>query len=163
MATFGVVPKEPPRQNALDVCAPKFAAAVLAVIHDMENDGYDPIVYETLRTPDRQRWLAGFGVDYDDGRGVVTHAESVYTTWHGFSTAADIISASKEWDAPPDFWTALANAAADHGLVSGSVWRMKDLPHVQWGPPMRTSPSAEAKDLLDQGGLPAVWQAVGAL
>jgi hypothetical protein len=161
MSVFGVIPAEPLRQTALDLCAPKFAQAVFKVLAEMQEAGFDPQVYETLRTKERQDWLAGFGREYDDGRGIITHATSVYTTWHGFGCAADIISYAKQWDASANFWDALSRSAIAHGLASGASWQMKDLPHIQIGPPARTTPSVRARQLLDSGGLIAVWQEVG--
>ena len=156
---FGTVPQEPARQHTLEVCAPQFADAVTATLLDLRNAGFDPIVYETLRTPDRQSWLAGFGRDYDDGRGIVTHALEVWTTWHGFALGADIISESKDWGASDEFWVALGDAAERHGLAWGGRWKMRDLPHIQ--PAVcRTTPSGHAKALYDSGGYPAVWAAI---
>ena len=163
MTAWGTIPPEPPRESSLDGCAPKLAAAVRAVEADMRGEGYDPTIFETLRTNARQNWLAGFGRRYDDGRGIITHAVTVWSSWHGFGLAADVISAAHQWDASPMFWAALGEAAARHGLVWGGSWRMKDLPHLQVGPPARTTPSPRAKQLYDQGGLEAVWREVGAI
>jgi hypothetical protein len=137
----------------------------------MQANGHDPVVWETLRTHERQHYLYGFGRDYDDGRGIVTHSRSADETWHGFGLAADVISASKRWDAPDDFWRALERAAEAEGLVCGGDWdgddltteRFSDRPHVQWGRPMRRSPSPRAARLFAAGGYPAVWRDVGAL
>lgn len=163
MGKFGVVPPEPKRQDSLAVCAPKFAQAVRVVLEDLKAKGFDPLVYETMRTPERQSWLAGFGVHYDDGRGLVTHATNVYQSWHAFGTACDIISYSREWDAPSEFWNALGHAAIARGLAWGGLWHMRDLPHIQWGGPMRVSPSDRALVLLKEDGLEAVWKEVKAI
>ena len=160
MSVFGTVPPEPHRQNALDLCAPKFAKAVMATLHDLQEYGFDPHCYETLRTPERQAWLAGFGRDYDDGRGIVTHAMDVFSTWHGFGLAVDIISLEHEWNPPAPFWIALGAHAAYHGLVWGGEWKMKDLPHVQPSN-LHEAPTDRGRQLYADGGLAAVWREVG--
>jgi hypothetical protein len=161
MSIFGTIPVEPHRQNALDLCAPKFEAAVLATLRGMQNDGFDPYVYETLRSNERAKWLHGFGRLYDDDRGIVTNATDALTGWHGFGLAADIISESKQWDAPDSFWSALGAHAAANALAWGGFWKMKDKPHVQPSN-LRDSPSNRARQLIAQGGLAAVWREVGA-
>lgn len=159
---FGSIPPEPHRQNALDICAPKFAAAVLATLNGMQDDGFDPIVYETLRSPERQAWLYGFSRDYDDGDGWRTNAKLSFESWHGFGLAVDIISESQQWAAPPAFWTALGAHAASNGLAWGGNWHTKDLPHVQPSN-LHDSPTDRARQLNEDGGLRAVWNEVGAL
>ena len=79
-------PREVPMCRALDVLAPKFRAALEAVLAQLP----DAIVAETLRTPERQAYLYGFGRDYDDDRGIVTQAPTHLTSWHGYGLAADI-------------------------------------------------------------------------
>lgn len=150
--------------------APKFCDAVLRVLERMRAKGWDAIVYETLRTDARQRFLYGFGRIYDDGRGVVTHSQSADETWHFFGLAVDIISKSMRWDAPAEFWRDLEEAAEAEGLVSGRDWDGDDAttqsfvdgPHIQWGKPMRRSPSPRAARLFSIGGYEAVWREVGA-
>jgi hypothetical protein len=136
----------------------------------MRTWGHDPIVAETLRTDARQQYLFGFGRDYDDGRGVVTHSRTADETWHAFGLAVDVISASKAWDASEQFWSDLEVAAELEGLVSGRDWDGDDAttegfidsPHIQWGKPMRRSPSPRAARLFALGGYQAVWREVGA-
>lgn len=156
-------PKEVPRDNSLAGLAPRFRAALARAVAAMRDLGYDPMIYETTRTNARQRWLYGFGRDYDDNRGRVTNSKNVDHTWHGFGLAVDIISAARGWEAPADFWAALRTAVEAEGLCWGGDWpTMRDLPHVQWGAPMRRSPSARAAQLRDSGGAAAVWREVGA-
>lgn len=161
--------------RSLHVLAPKFRLEVDRVIHDLVHDGLDAVVYETLRTNERQAYLFGFGRLYSDGRGVVTHSRTADQTWHGFGLAADIISRKHGWDAPAAFWQALGDRARARGLRWGFDWdmdgvptdadpdeRFADRPHVQWGAPMRRSPSPRAVQLRATGGLEAVWREVGA-
>lgn len=168
-ATTTVHPKLPPPPRAVPVCrdlavlAPRFRVAVVRMLERMTARGLDPVVSETLRTSERQRFLYGFGRDYDDGRGVVTHSRDADETWHHYGLAVDIISARLAWDAPKSFWDALGAAARAEGLAWGGDWvSFRDLPHVQWGSPMRQSPSPRAPRLVAEGGLPAVWREVGA-
>ncbi len=165
-------PAEVPANNDRSTLAPLFARRLTSVLQDMEAAGFDPIIFETLRTPERQQFIYGFGRTYDDGRGIVTHSSDADETWHGFGLAADIISKSAKWDAPSKFWSALGAACMARGLTWGGDWnrdgrsvdeRFVDRPHVQFGPPMRRSPSPRAARLLADGGFVAVWREVGAL
>ena len=164
-------PAEVPVQNSLDGLAPKFRLAVLDVLAYMRTLGHEPIVFETLRTEERQAFLHGFGREYDDGRGVVTHSDTAADTWHGYGLAVDIICARTRWGASSAFWQALGAACLNFGLVWGADWntngrtddeRFVDRPHVQWGNGMRRSPSSRAVTLQATGGNAAVWAAVGA-
>ena len=157
---FGTIPREPPREDSLSGCAPKFADAVIALLSDLTAQGFDPILYETLRTNERQTWLYGFGRDYDDDRGIVTHAETAEWEWHHYGVAADIISKGHGWNSS-SFFLALEAACSRHGLTSGAGWHQPDLPHVQFGK-CKPSPSGESRSLYESGGLQAVWTAVGA-
>lgn len=155
-------PSEVPRQSSLDPLAPKFRAAVEHVIADMQRQGWRVRVFETVRTNERQEYLYGFGRDYDDGRGPVTAARTASLGWHHYGLAADLVEDdATPWVAPQAFWQALGLAAEAHGCTWGGRWTRVDLPHIQWGL-CRTSPSWRALQLKREGGLPAVWVAVGA-
>lgn len=160
MSTFGTIPPEPPRQHDHHACAPQFASAIDRVISRLTASGFDPVVYEAIRTEARQTWLYGFGRDYDDGRGIVTHAATARNGWHLFGLATDIISRAHGWDNPA-FFDALRAAYIAEGLTAGASWQMADRPHGQWGH-CRTTPSDESSTLYDNGGMAAVWAAVGA-
>lgn len=172
---MGALPKPPvevPVHRALADLAPVFAAKVELVIADMAAWGFDAWVFETLRTNERQRFLHGFGRQYDDGRGVVTHSATSEDTWHGYGLAADIVSRSQLWNADRWFWDTLGLSARRHGLLWGADWnnngrtddeRFQDRPHIQWGAPMRRSPSSRAGELLRTQGIEGVWREVGAL
>jgi hypothetical protein len=171
MPKFGVVPREVPVTRSLDVLAPKFRAALELVLADMRAAGHTPLVVETLRTDERQRFLYGFGRTYDDGRGRVTFSQSASETWHGYGLAADVVCADRRWGATDAFWADLGRFARARGLRWGADWdhdgetadeSFTDRPHLQWGPPMRRSPSPRALELRQRGGLVAVWKEVGA-
>lgn len=159
---FGTIPREVPRSANLEECAPKFADKIRQLLLRLTEQGYDPIVYEATRTDDRCAWLYGFGRDYDDGRGIVTNAKTGEASWHRYGLAVDIISRKDGWNAPDGFWAALRTEAVKLGLEAGGNWKMADKPHVQWGAPMRTSPSDHARELLKRGGREAVWKEVEA-
>lgn len=157
-------PPEIPRLSAVEHLAPRFRVALLQVLDELRTEHWPPLVFETLRTDARQQWLHGMGRSYSDGRGVVTHSRDADETWHGFGLAADVVHARAYWSAPSEFWTALGAAARRCGLVWGGDWPgFPDRPHLQWGGPMRRSPSPRAARLRESGGLPAVWAEVGAI
>lgn len=163
MTPLPLPPPEPKRQHSLDVLAPKVQIAVRAVLADMEAAGFRPLVFETLRSDERQAWLYGFGRAWDDAqpRGVVTKLQTA--GWHRYGLACDIVeNDATPWDATPDFWQALGDSAKRNGLKWGGDWRSKDLPHVQHGS-CRISPSNRSSILYDAGGYEAVWREVGAL
>ncbi len=153
----------PPIDTSTDGLAPVFRTRLNELLERMTAKGHDPIISESLRSNARQRYLYGFGRLYDDGRGIVTHSMDGDETWHHFGLAVDIISRSQEWDAPPRFWNDLGANAVALGLSWGGNWTsFKDKPHVQFGPPMRQSPSPRAARLFADGGYEAVWKEVGA-
>lgn len=158
MSRFGTIPHEPPPCRGLEGLAPLFADRVAAVLNEMGNAK----IAESLRSDERQAWLFGFGRDYDDGRGVVTHAQTASNGWHKFGLAVDIVHATLEWDAGASWFEKLALCYEAHGLTAGARWRMRDLPHGQEGR-CRTTPSDEARSLYANGGNEAIWAAVGAL
>lgn len=156
-------PPEVRRVVTLDACAPRFARAVEYTIDEMFRLGWKCQVYESLRTNERQKWLYGFGRDYNDGRGIVTKATNGFRSWHFYGLAVDIVQLdATPWDAPKGFWADLGRIGASRGLTWGGKWKQLDLPHLQWGK-CRTAPSYKSKQLFLQGGNRAVWEAVGAL
>ena len=158
MPIFGALPVPVAVDKRLEGLAPAFRAKIEAVLTAVP----DAVVVETLRTDARQAYLHGFGREYDDGRGIVTHSETALDTWHHYGLAADLVHTVSRWGAPASWWQTLGTAARAQGLVWGGDWTFRDYPHIQWGAPMRRSPSPSAASLLASGGLPAVWRAVKA-
>lgn len=155
---FGVVPKEVPVQRALDFCAPDFVRRVRLMMADLEG-GPPEMVFETLRTEERQTFLYEFGRSYDDGRGIVTRAKSALYSWHGFGMAIDVVEKdATPWQVPDGFWDALGTAAEKHGLVWGGRWTKPDRPHVQAGGLVPVSPTDDDRALYHAHGLSAVWK-----
>ena len=155
-----MIPPEPPVCRDVNGLAPKFRENLNRVLLLLGQEGWHPVLLETTRSDDRQAWLYGFGRDYDDGRGIVTHAASALKSWHGFALAADVGCAGHEdGSAPAAFYTALGKHAADCGLTWGGSWHMQDKPHVQWYcDGMHVTPSDHAADLLQSEGVEAVWK-----
>lgn len=150
-------PREVPVDRSLAQLAPQFRGAVARVLWQLPTARLE----ETFRTPERQAFLYGFGRDYDDGRGIVTQAPTALYSWHGYGLGADLVHATMKWDAPRSWFRLLGEVAQAHGLTWGGTWKRPDLPHVQWGK-CKDSPSDDARRLYAEGGLHAVWRAVGA-
>lgn len=149
--SYGIIPPEPPVIRSLDGLAPKFRAALLSVFPALDESS----ISESLRTDARQRWLYGFGREYDDDRGIVTNAPTGATGWHMFGLALDFKDAA--------LVRANAQRLREAGVALGMDWpTFVDGPHTQHGAPMRRSPSSEAAALFASGGYEAVWAAVGA-
>jgi hypothetical protein len=145
----------------LNGLAPAFRRKVDQVLRDMVAQGLDPLVIEARRSDVRQAYLYGFGRTYDDGRGIVTNARTASNTMHGYGLAVDIISKSKQWNAPASFWQALAVTAEKYGCAAGLRWKMKDSPHIQMGG-IPVSPTEQMIASRAAGGAERVWNAIGA-
>lgn len=145
----------------LNRLAPRFRAAVNAALAECAAAGLDAKVYEALRSPELQ------ALYYARGRSVippprpVTNAQSNLYSWHGYGLAVDVISRSKGWDQPRDWFGQVAGIFKKYGCAWGGDWKQADLPHFQWGR-CKPSPSDLARQLIEQRGMAAVWQALGA-
>jgi len=120
---------EPPRQTGLDTLWQPFADKVLGVLAALKADGFDPIVYEALRSQERQTWLYGVGRTHDLGRKPVTW---VRHSKHQDGRAADIISKAHGWSSD-EFFDALAAQARHWGLrdYRGGISWDGDRAHIQ--------------------------------
>lgn len=162
MAKFGTVPSEVRVQGDPLFLAPRVRLAALGIVADLGRAGHAARIFETLRTPERQTFLHGFGRLYDDGRGTVTKVADVWKGWHAYGLAVDIVQDDKTpWDAPQAFWQALGKSAEAHGLRWGGRWKFLDLPHSQWGG-APISPTVADAALAASEGIAAVWQKYGA-
>lgn len=141
--------------------APRFRDAVQQAVADCQARGLDAYVYEAYRSPQLQ------ALYYQRGRTIippvqtVTNARSNLYSWHGYGLAVDVISRRYGWDKPESWFRDVAESFRKFGCKWGGDWKMKDLPHFQWGP-CKASPSDNARALFAQGGASAVWKAVGA-
>lgn len=142
------------RIRSLGFLAPAFRAAVVRICERMEGEGHDPYVIETLRLPQLQ-------AEYF--RRKTSRQQDVLRSMHGHGLAVDIVSASKLWQAAPEFWKALERAVAAEQQTWGGKWKNPvDPPHVQWGGIAGAVPDALVA-AYNRGGLYSSWQEAKAL
>jgi peptidoglycan L-alanyl-D-glutamate endopeptidase CwlK len=91
----------------------------------------------------------------------VTHARSNLSSRHGYGLAVDVISRKSGRGQPEEWFTRVAENFRSAGCRWGGEWKMKDLPHFQWGL-CKPCPWPRALELHAQGGRRAVWEPVGA-
>jgi peptidoglycan LD-endopeptidase CwlK len=155
--------------RSLDGCAPQFAQAVLDALADCDEQGFDAYVYESLRSEELQALYYARGRAKDENgdwyivnrNAVVTNARSALFSWHIYGVAVDVISLAHEWDVSTEWRRGVTEIFKAHGLAAGADWPHPDLPHYQFAKCKR-SPSDRARELYATGGLPLVWQVVGA-
>jgi len=147
--------------NAMEPLAPKFRAAVVRAIKRCNDGGLDAFVFEAFRSAELQAIYFARGRTVFPPPFPVTNAFSNLFSWHGYGLAVDVISRARHWDAPVDWFAAVAKIFGEEGCRWGGDWRQRDLPHFQWGR-CKPSPSQAARDILAMRGLPAVWEVVGA-
>lgn len=152
----------PAVSNDLALLAPKFRAQVMAAIAECQKNGIDAFVFEGYRSPELQALYYARGRTIIPPTKPVTNAISNLHSWHGYGLAVDVISKQQYWNAPESWFVAVANIFKEHGCRWGGEWKMKDLPHFQWGL-CKPSPSEEAQNLIKTQGMEAVWRAVQAL
>lgn len=122
--------------NDLAELSAPFRAAVEQLLEQLRAAGYEPLVFETYRTPERARWLVA------QGKSRAKDGQSM----HCYRVAADIICAKHYWACEGcgcDYYTQLGIEAAKLGLTWGGDWdgdgvtreqHEHDLPHVQGVP-----------------------------
>jgi peptidoglycan L-alanyl-D-glutamate endopeptidase CwlK len=148
--------------NDLATLAPKFAAAVEQAVAACKAAGLPAMVYEAYRSAELQELYYERGRTQVPPTGTVTNARSNLYSWHGYGLAVDVIHATKEWDAPEQWFADVAVHFRAAGCRWGGEWKFKDLPHFQWGL-CKPSPSDNARAIIASGGREAVWKAVGAV
>lgn len=104
--------KEPPRNNNPELLDTHFHAALDRLMGLMRSNGYDPVIFEGLRTEERQKWLYGVGRTHSKNRKPVTWT---LKSKHLKGMAADVISKKRLWNWPA-FYVALKKNAAACGL-----------------------------------------------
>ncbi len=97
---------------------PAFRERVIEVVVELEGLGFDPLVWETWRSPERVKLLVARGT-------------GSRKSFHPLRCAVDIISRSKMWSPGPAFWAAYERACERHGLTHGAGRTRVDLPHSQ--------------------------------
>ena len=146
----------------LGLLAPRFREMVLLALADCQTRGLDAYVYEGYRSQELQALYYARGRTIIPPFKPVTNAPSNLYSWHGYGLAVDVISQAHGWDQPESWFADVAASFQKYACRWGGEWKMKDLPHFQWGR-CRPSPSDRARELLHMQGLEAVWQAVGAM
>lgn len=143
-------PNPKARQSALNLLLPSFRVRVERVLERMKARGFDPIAWETLRTPERAEELKKSGTSRNG-------KNSMHCSADGFSAAVDVISASKKWD-DPKFFVALAEEGQAEGLTSGIDWdrnpktsqTFDDRPHLQAIPIQKQAAFRALKTTLER-------------
>lgn len=123
--------------------------------------GLDVYVFETYRSLELQKLYYARGRTIKPPMKPVTKAKSNLYSWHGYGLAVDVISEKHGWKPPDGWWTRVAAIFKKHGCDWGGDWKMRDLPHFQWGR-CKASPSYRARQILAAEGMSGVWREVGA-
>lgn len=145
----------------MDLLAPKFAKAVRLALADCAARDLDAFVYEGLRSQELQALYYARGRTIKPPDRPVTNAHSNLFSWHGYGLAVDVISLEHLWDRPYEWFVDVSKSFKKHGCKWGGDWKQRDLPHFQFGA-CKPSPSDRARELYAEGGVKAVWEAVGA-
>lgn len=109
------------KSDDIDLLLPSFAILVRRVLQAMRDKGYEPVPFDTLRTPKEAAKYAARGVG---------SARSM----HIYGAACDVICGVHGWDCKKHgckFFEAYGDAVESLGLTWGGRWRKRDLPHMQ--------------------------------
>jgi len=148
--------------STLDGMPPKMRAAVEAALRECNDERLDAVLYESHRSEELQQIYYRRGRTEIPPDYTVTNVASAKYGWHFYWLAVDVISASRRWSVTADWRRRVTAIFKKHGLSAGAEWPHPDDPHYQWGK-CRRSPSEECRALYAEGGLEAVWRAVGAV
>lgn len=91
---------EPARNRDINSLQRYFKDKIKALLDNMTRLGFDPVIYEAKRSPERQKWLFGVGRTHDTSRKPVTWT---LKSEHLTGNAVDIVSHSKLWSNPKFF------------------------------------------------------------
>lgn len=145
--------------NSLDSLHPIFKAKLLKLLNDAKAEKINVVVFETLRTFERQAELHAQGRTKPGP--IVTNAKPGESRHH-WGMAADIYPLDDDgkivwnFDQVPKYmaWMKrLAQIAEIRGITWGGHWKFKDMPHFQ----DKTMPSlAECRAKWPKGWIPGV-------
>jgi len=148
---------------------PLLAQKVLQVLTQLELLGINCRVTQGLRTIAEQNALYAQGRT-TPGR-VVTNCQGGFS-YHNYGLAVDCVPAiagidvtySPDWNPSHPDWKKMEAAAAANGLDCGANWRsFPDYPHMQLtGPYPEGEPDSKLREVFQNGGMSAVWDAVTA-
>lgn len=149
---------------------PALGGQIVLLVSDFEQAtvGDELIISEGMRLWNEQEalWLKGRDAagNVVDAGAIVTHAPPGHS-WHEYGMAIDAVPGSllntAGWDPESPLWLLLTQLALKRGLVCGSCWHHKDLPHIQLTGKFGVSPDDAVRALYAQGGVAAVWAASG--
>jgi hypothetical protein len=153
-------PKEVPINrdvNSLTLGFRTKVVAFLARMHELGSTG--AYIGEALRTNARQRFIWGFGREYNDGRGQVTNAKTAEKSLHAYGCAIDVWdrdNPKEPWAPknPTQFYANVVKACKELGIRWGGDWngngildqKLVDRPHIQ---DLRAPISPTAQDQKD--------------
>ena len=121
----GGAPPEPPRITDIGSLEPYVAERVRRILARLRQEGWDPVIHEARRTPERQAWLYGIGRWHSLDRQPVTQT---LRSKHLTGKAVDIVSRRHGWSSG-EFFDALKRAAEAEGMTVPYGW---DRAHVEW-------------------------------
>lgn len=99
---------------------PGFADTLEVLFQRLRAQGFDPVLNEGYRSPERGARLKSLG-----------YSQAGDKSMHVHGAAADILSAAGGWQGSEDFWEAMGPMAESLGLVWGGRWSFYDPAHVQ--------------------------------
>ena len=100
---------------------PEFRSRVELLLNRLTAAGFEPVLFETYRSPERAAALAKRGT-------------GIALSMHCLAAAADIICRRHKWDCGKNdcqFYEQLGKHAEHVGIYWGGLWKTRDLPHVQ--------------------------------
>lgn len=109
------------KADDIDLLVPSFAAEVRLVLQKLRGGGFDPVPFDTLRTPEQALRNAKRGT-------------GTLRSMHLYGVACDTICGEHGWDCfkrKCDFYNALGVAVKARKLTWGGGWLRRDYPHFQ--------------------------------
>ena len=146
-------------EQRLSEVYPGLATLVREMAAQLEAEGIDIRVTQSLRTVAEQEAL------YAEGRtqpgSIVTDARAGYS-WHNFGLAVDVAPLTPQgvdWNTSHPVWIHIVDVGVHCGLVAGAEFRtFPDWPHFQLTGRFPVTPDDEARLILANRGIGAVWQ-----
>jgi len=99
---------------------PAFADKLELLFFELKKQGFDPVLNEGYRSPERGARLKSLGYSQTGDKSI-----------HVYGAAADVLSGAGGWQGSEDFWEAMGPLAESLGLVWGGRWSFFDPAHIQ--------------------------------